>query len=220
MIFSKKRKEKRSSNNNSSEANQNSSCLVLALCDQQERESRANKPGSAHTTISSQATWVEIGVSECVRRTYIHTYIWLWVYANNIDCSLALCAVFDFAYGRRWLTFERFIHTRTDTHTHTQWTNLSTWRGQETHFQLNSEQTLQQSFAHMHKHVKAAAITKTATINTNSRNKNNSAYMPTLTQLKYIPYYLTKEIVLFASSTQRAAAITCVSANMNQTFWK
>lgn len=26
--------------------------------------------------------------------------------------------------------------------------------------------------------------------------------MPTLTQLKYIAYYLTKEIVLFASSTQ------------------
>lgn len=37
--------------------------------------------------------------------------------------------------------------------------------------------------------------------------------MPTLTQLNHIAYYLTKEIVLFASSTQE-------SANMNQTFWK
>lgn len=218
MIFSKKRKEKRSSNNNSSEANQNSSCLALALCDQQERESRANKPGSAHTTISSQATWVEIGVSECVRRTYIHTHMIVsvceqhWLFARSV-CCLWFCL---------WPPLADFwaIHTHAHRHTHTHWTNLSTWRGQETHFQLNSEQTLQQSFAHMHKHVKAAAITKTATINTNSRNKNNSAYMPTLTQLKYIPYYLTKEIVLFASSTQRAAAITCVSANMNQTFWK
>lgn len=214
MIFSKKRKEKRSSNNNSSEANQNSSCLALALCDQQERESRANKPGSAHTTISSQATWVEIGVSECVRRTYIHTHDCECMRTTLIVRSLCVLSLISLMAAAGWLLSDSY----TRAHTHT--VNLSTWRGQETHFQLNSEQTLQQSFAHMHKHVKAAAITKTATINTNSRNKNNSAYMPTLTQLKYIPYYLTKEIVLFASSTQRAAAITCVSANMNQTFWK
>lgn len=117
MIFSKKRKEKRSSNNNSSEANQNSSCLALALCDQQERESRANKPGSAHTTISSQATWVEIGVSECVRRTYIHTHIIVsvceqhWLFARSV-CCLWFCL---------WPPLADFwaIHTHAHRHTHT-----------------------------------------------------------------------------------------------------
>lgn len=118
MIFSKKRKEKRSSNNNSSEANQNSSCLALALCDHQERESRANKPGSAHTTISSQATWVEIGVSECVRRTYIHTYDCECMRTTLIVRSLCVLSLILLMAAAGWLLSDSYTRAQTHTHTH------------------------------------------------------------------------------------------------------
>lgn len=110
------------------------------------------------------------------------------VYVCMRTALIARSAVFDFACGCRRLTFERRTYTRL---THWQAEHLA----QESYFQLKRAKV-----------TTAIRTLRTPTCQISSSNNSNNkskAYMPTLTQLKYTPYYLTKEIVLFASSTQR-----------------
>jgi len=88
-------------------------------------------------------------------------------------------------------------------HTHWQFEHLA----QESHFQLKQAKVTTVIRTPRTLACKIIISSSSSSNNTNYksndyRNKSNK-YMPTLTQLKYIPYYLTKEIVLFASSTQR-----------------